>query len=59
MAFSCTVVSTITRSNSTGLIAFVATAVSMVALRIVSIPASPMSVLKRPIWVASQGRRVS
>ncbi len=31
------------------------TAVSMVALSNSSMPASPMALRKRPIWVASQG----
>ena len=55
MAFSCTVVSTMTRSNSAGRTALVCTAVSMVALSSCSRPASPMAARKRPIWVASQG----
>ena len=55
MAFSWTVVSTMTRSNSAGRTAWVCTAVSMVAFSSSSTPASPMAVRKRPIWVASQG----
>jgi len=40
-------------------IASVATAVSMVALRISSTPASPIAVRKRPTCDGSQGRRGS
>ena len=59
MAFSCTVESTITRSSSTGLMALISTAVSMVALSNCSKPSSPSRRRKRPIWVASHGRRGS
>ena len=54
-----TVASTMMRANSEGLTALQRTAVSMVALRIASIPASPIIVRKRPIWVGSHGRRGS
>ena len=52
---SCTVVSTITRSNSAGQMAFIWTAASIVALSNSSTPASPIALRKRPICVASQG----
>jgi hypothetical protein len=55
MAFSCTVVSTITRSNSRLVTAPIATAVSIVVLSNCSTPASPNTRRKRPICVASQG----
>lgn len=54
MAFSCTVVSTVTRSNSAGRIALEDTAVSMVALSSSSTSASPMMGRKRLICVASR-----
>ncbi|AAW73393.1 NagN [Xanthomonas oryzae pv. oryzae KACC 10331] len=59
LAFSCTMVSTISRSNSAGTMALEDTAVSMVALSSSSTPASPMAARKRPTCVASQGRRGS
>ena len=55
MAFSCTVVSTITRSKSFGLAAFMATAASMVVLSNCSTPASPSTRRKRLICAGSQG----
>jgi hypothetical protein len=59
MAFSCTVVSTITRSSSVGLTSFIATDASMVDLSSCSTPAWPSTRRKRPICVASHGRRGS
>ena len=58
MAFYWTVVSTITRSNSAGWIALEATAMSMVAFRSSSTPASPITERKRPIWVTPQVAKV-
>jgi hypothetical protein len=55
MAFSCTVVSTITRSNSLGRTAFIFTAASSVDLSKSSTPASPNTRRKRPICVGSHG----
>jgi len=59
MAFSCTVESTITRSNSAGLIAFMPTAASIVVFSNGSTPASPSTRRKHPICVASHGSRAS
>ena len=53
MALSCTVVSTVTHATSLGLTAFTATAVSMLALSRCSMPPSPRSRRKRPIFVAN------
>jgi hypothetical protein len=57
MAFSWTVLSTMTCSSSLRRTALVSTAVSIVALSSSSTAASPMVLGKRPSWVASHGSR--
>ena len=59
MAFSWTVVSTMILSNSHLLTTPIDTDASMVDLSSCSTPASPSTRRKRPIWVASHGRRGS